>query len=264
MSRRGCVHSSLDATPPLRILIRKVAPLQQNENRTETYDGIAVPVYRPSLGRKLLLWPALGLIRLWACTLRIRFEEGAIEQATSPSKPVQMIFWHNHIFLAVIAKKRFRRQYKMCAIASTSRDGAWPAAIFAMAGVTIIRGSTHTRGERAAREMLAVHPSGQDLCLTPDGSRGPIYHLRPGPVFLSKKSGSPILLFGATFHNAWRLKSWDRFYLPKPFSRIDLRVRLIPTETLAAFEDLEEARQFLEKSLLEITEDRDSFPASKK
>ncbi len=237
---------------------------QQSENLTETYDGVAVPIYRPSLGRRLLLWPALLLVKLWASTLRIRFEQGAVERTTAPKTPVQMIFWHNHILLAVIAKKRFRRPFKICAIASTSKDGAWPAAVFAMAGVTIIRGSSHTRGERAAREMLAVHRSGQDLCLTPDGSRGPMYHLRPGPVFLSKKSGSPLLLFGATFHKAWRLQSWDRFYLPKPFSRIDLRVRFVSAEELAAIEDIGEARKFLEDRLLAITDDPNPPPLKRK
>jgi len=236
----------------------------QSENLTETYDGIEVPIYRPSLKRRLFLWPALLLIKLWALTLRIRFEDGAVDRATAPKMPAQMIFWHNHILLAVIAKKRFRRPFKMCAIASTSKDGAWPAAVFAMAGVTIIRGSSHTRGERAAREMLAVPRSGQDLCLTPDGSRGPMYHLRPGPVFLSKKSGSPLLLFGATFHKAWRLGSWDRFYLPKPFSRIDLRVRSVSTEELAAITDIEEARKFLEERLLAITDDPNPPPMKRK
>ncbi|MFP4357984.1 MAG: lysophospholipid acyltransferase family protein [Puniceicoccaceae bacterium] len=227
----------------------------RKEAVTVRYGGTDVPLFRPSLRRRLLLLPALCLVRLWSLTLRLRFEEGAVERCRSVGKPAIFLFWHNHIFLALIAKRRFRRPYRMSAIASTSRDGAWPAAIFSMLGTTIIRGSSHTRGVRVAREMLAVHRSGQDLCLTPDGSRGPIYHLRPGPVFLSEQAGSPLLLFSATFHRAWRLDSWDRFYLPKPFSRVDLRVRLIQPEELAAAGNPDEARDFLEGRLLEITED---------
>ncbi len=234
---------------------RSLPSRSNNEIHRETHDGISVPIYRPSLRRRLVLWPALLLIRAWAATLRIRFEEGVVERVRAPECPSILLFWHNHIFLAVVARRKFRRPFPLCAIASTSRDGAWPAAIFSMAGVTIIRGSSHTRGDRAAREMLAVHRGGQDLCLTPDGSRGPIYHLRPGPVFLSRKAHSPLILFGATFHNAWRLRSWDRFYLPKPFSRIDIRARIISTEELAAIDDDEQARRFLEEALLAITED---------
>tara|TARA_R100000027_G_scaffold1806_3_gene2005 strand:- start:26390 stop:27013 length:624 start_codon:yes stop_codon:yes gene_type:complete len=198
------------------------------------------------------------LIRLWAATLRFKIDPEDLTRAKALKKPAIILFWHNHIFLAAVGKKAFKRPYKMSAIASTSRDGAWPAAVFHQLGVTIIRGSAHTRGVSAAREMLAVHKHGdQDLCLTPDGSRGPRYHLRPGAVFLATQAESPILLTGATFHRAWRFKSWDRFYLPKPFSRIDVRLRIIPFERLAAVPTEKEAREFLETELLAITVDPD-------
>ena len=232
------------------------------QTKTERYGDTDVPIFRPSLARRLLLYPVFLLIKIWAFTLRIQFEPGAFETTKSVQKPAIFLFWHNHIFLALIARKQFKRPYRMSAIASTSRDGAWPAAIFSMLGTTIIRGSAHTRGVRAAREMLAVHRSGQDLCLTPDGSRGPMYHLRPGPVFLSKQAESALLLFGATFHNAWRFKSWDRFYLPKPFSRIDLRVRKIEAAELLHFTELESARKFLEKRMMEITLDPETATPS--
>jgi lysophospholipid acyltransferase (LPLAT)-like uncharacterized protein len=222
---------------------------------TQRYGETEVPIFRPSIRRRLILVPALLLVKLWALTLRIRIKPEDLETACSIKKPAIVLFWHNHIFLALIAKKKFKRPYKMSAIASTSRDGAWPAAIFHMLGATIIRGSSHTRGVRAAREMLAVHKSGHDLCLTPDGSRGPIYRLRPGAVFISKQAESPLLLVGATFHNSWRLNSWDRFYLPKPFSRIDVRLNKIEAEELAAIPSEEEAIEFLQKELLAITVD---------
>lgn len=222
---------------------------------TKRYGTTEVPIFRPSLRRCLLIYPALLLIRLWALTLRIRIDPAELKKATAVREPAIILFWHNHIFLAVIGKKKFQRPYRMSAIASTSRDGAWPAAIFHLLGVTIIRGSAHRRGERAAREMLAVHRSGQDLCLTPDGSRGPIYHLRPGAVFLAKQADSPIILVAATYHRAWRLKSWDRFFLPKPFSRIDVRFEHVSPETLNEFATEGEARDYLEQRLRKITVD---------
>lgn len=225
------------------------------QSYTARYGDTEVPIFRPSLRRRLVIYPALLLIKLWAMTLRIRVDPKELEKATSVHRPAIILFWHNHIFLAVVGKKKFRRPYRMSAIASTSRDGAWPAAIFHMMGTTIIRGSTHRRGVRAAREMLAVHKSGQDLCLTPDGSRGPIYHLKPGAVFLSQQAQSPIILISGVFHRAWRLKSWDRFYLPKPFSRIDVVFRKILPEELAAIPTEEEACTFLENALREITVD---------
>lgn len=222
---------------------------------TKRYGETDVPIFKPSIRRCLIVLPALALIKLWALTLRIRIDPEELKKATSIKKPAMIIFWHNHIFLAVVGKKKFRRPFKMSAIASTSRDGAWPAAIFHLLGATIIRGSSHRRGERAAREMLAVHKSGQDLCLTPDGSRGPIYHLRPGAVFLSKQAQSPIILVAATFHSAWRLKSWDRFFLPKPFSRIDVRFEQVQVQALNEMESEEDACDFLEERLRGITVD---------
>ncbi|MGE9289910.1 MAG: lysophospholipid acyltransferase family protein [Puniceicoccales bacterium] len=222
---------------------------------TKRFGETDVPIFRPSLRRRLVVFPGLLLIKLWSLTLRVKIDPQELKKSTSIRQPAIILFWHNHIFLAVIGKKKFKRPYRMSAIASTSRDGAWPAAIFQMMGTTIIRGSAHRRGVRAAREMLAVHRSGEDLCLTPDGSRGPIYHLRPGAVFLSKQAQSPLILVSATFHRAWRLKSWDRFYLPKPFSRIDVRFHTIPAEDLAAIESETEAARFLQREMDKITED---------
>ncbi|MBC2604310.1 lysophospholipid acyltransferase family protein [Puniceicoccus vermicola] len=222
---------------------------------TRRYGDTDVPIFRPSLRRRLIVFPGLILIKLWALTLRIRIDPQELKKATSIKEPAIIIFWHNHILLAAIAKKKFKRPFRMSAITSTSRDGAWPAAVFQMLGTTIIRGSSHRRGIRAAREMLAVHKSGEDLCLTPDGSRGPIYHLRPGAVFLSKQAQSPLILVGATFHRAWRLNSWDRFYLPKPFSRIDIRFHHISKEKLQEGRTEVESCAFLQSEMNKITED---------
>jgi lysophospholipid acyltransferase (LPLAT)-like uncharacterized protein len=41
------------------------------------------------------------------------------------------------------------------------------------------------------------------------------------------------LLVGAEFTAAWRLGSWDRFYLPRPFSRVRMRCEVLSPEQLA-------------------------------
>ncbi|MEM0965182.1 MAG: DUF374 domain-containing protein [Verrucomicrobiota bacterium] len=235
--------------------------MPRGEQTTARYGNTEVPVYEPSFFRKLLLYPAFLLIKIWSLTLRLEIDQKSLDLVRSVKEPALFLFWHNHIFLAVIAKKKFARPYRMSAIASTSKDGAWPAAIFHMLGTTIVRGSAHTRSSRVAREMLAVHRSGEDLCLTPDGSRGPIYSLRPGAVFFSREARSPLLLFSATFENAWRVKSWDRFYLPKPFKRIIVRTDLVEFSELEQYTNMESARSFLEKKLLAITEDPLGVPA---
>jgi lysophospholipid acyltransferase (LPLAT)-like uncharacterized protein len=65
-----------------------------------------------------------------------------------------------------------------------------------------------------------VLASGRDVVITPDGPRGPAYELGPGIIFLAQKSGAPVLPVNMEYSSCWRLKSWDRFILPRPFSNV--------------------------------------------
>ena len=56
--------------------------------------------------------------------------------------------------------------------------------------------------------------------------------LKGGGVILARKTGAGTILVGLRFTNAWRLASWDRFYLPLPFSRIQLRAEEWSAEQL--------------------------------
>ena len=63
---------------------------------------------------------------------------------------------------------------------------------------------------------------GLDVCLTPDGPRGPRYKIQPGFIKLAEATGAPIVPIHVRFSSAWRLKTWDRFVIPKPFSRVEV------------------------------------------
>ena len=117
-----------------------------------------------------------------------------------------------------------------------------------------IRGSSYKRGAQSVREMLAAHREGYDIAVTPDGSRGPMYDLKSGAVRVALKTGAPMILFSLNFSRAWRLKSWDRFYLPVPFSRIQVQLRIIenPAELSA---DAGEAAALLKAQMDAITVD---------
>ena len=68
---------------------------------------------------------------------------------------------------------------------------------------------------------------GHDVGITPDGPRGPIYTVEAGVLVVTRRNHAPMLLIGAEFTDAWRLKSWDRFYVPRPFSRVTLRTEML-------------------------------------
>jgi lysophospholipid acyltransferase (LPLAT)-like uncharacterized protein len=85
-------------------------------------------------------------------------------------------------------------------------------------GFEFVRGSTFGGGGTALRELLRKSQQ-MNLTITPDGPRGPRRVLAQGPVYLSSKLGMPLVAMGFGYDRPWRLGSWDRFAIPKPYSR---------------------------------------------
>lgn len=99
---------------------------------------------------------------------------------------------------------------------SDHRDGEMITQVVKRLGFSVVRGSTTRGGARALREMTESIQSG-NLCVTPDGPRGPRRHVHQGLAYLSSRTGLPIVGAGMAFKDPWRAKSWDRFAVPKPF-----------------------------------------------
>ena len=85
-------------------------------------------------------------------------------------------------------------------------------------GFDFVRGSTNRGGAAALRELLAKSRQ-MHLTITPDGPRGPRRRMAPGPIYLASKLGLPLVLMGYGYDRPWRLRSWDRFAIPRPCSR---------------------------------------------
>lgn len=173
--------------------------------------------------------------------------------------PVAMVLWHNRLFLAAEIVRRFRGGRPAYALVSASQDGAWLTAFFSLAGVRTVRGSSSRLGREAASALVEVLRAGHDIGITPDGPRGPCYELKPGTVIVTRRTRSPMLIIGAEFEAAWRLRSWDRFCLPKPFSRVRMRCEVLPAEKLA---DREAGARLLRDRLLALNQDADPESAS--
>jgi lysophospholipid acyltransferase (LPLAT)-like uncharacterized protein len=142
----------------------------------------------------------------------------------------------------------------MYALVSPSQDGAWLTAFFSLIGLRTVRGSSNSLGREAAAALVGVLRDGYDVGITPDGPRGPRYEFKPGALIVARRTKTPFLLVGADFESAWRLnKAWDRFYLPKPFSRVRMRCELVTAEELA---DRDGAAARLQKRLVELNPDR--------
>jgi lysophospholipid acyltransferase (LPLAT)-like uncharacterized protein len=141
-------------------------------------------------------------------------------------------------------------------LVSASRDGAFLAAILERFGVQPVRGSSSRRGPQALLELRTWAARGYDLAITPDGPRGPRYVVQEGVMSLAQITGLPIV--PASYHLSWkiRLKSWDGFQIPLPFSRCEVfsgRIIHVPREATDA--EREELRKQLETELRTISSD---------
>ena len=180
------------------------------------------------LKQRMVLGMLAGLLlRLWWRTLRFRWGPEVQAILNSSPKACVVILWHNRLFPALEFFRRAFKGRKLATLISASGDGAWLAAFMEGIGVRPIRGSRYKRGAQAVREMLALHAEGYDIGVTPDGSRGPMYDFKPGAVAVALKTGAPFVMLSFEFSNSLRLKSWDRFFVPLPFSKLEVRLKVV-------------------------------------
>ena len=203
--------------------------------------------------RRLLLWPVGLLVRWWGSSLRFIASEETIRNCSKCDEPVAFVLWHNRLFLASEIHRRYRPQRPLYALISPSKDGAFLDLFFAIVGgLHSVRGSSNNFGREAASALVRALRDGHDIGITPDGPRGPCYDLKPGAVIVPRRTGSPVLLIGGKFESAWRLNSWDQFYVPKPFSRVQLHCELVTPDRLA---DRDDAIARLKARLLALNPD---------
>jgi lysophospholipid acyltransferase (LPLAT)-like uncharacterized protein len=202
---------------------------------------------------KLLIWFVALLIKAYLATLRCRVvDEAGFFKSTDP-RPIIALMWHNRMLGMAAAFMRYYPKRKGAYVLnSASRDGAYGAELVRHLGVGSIRGSSSRRGAIALLDLVKKIREGYDICITPDGPRGPRYKLSPGVILLSQHCEVPLLPLLFEFTSYWRLKSWDGFAVPRPFSRIDLTilplVQVAPTKT---HDDFEKERKRVEEIMQE-------------
>lgn len=198
------------------------------------------------------------LLKLWIRTLRFEIDDRGALCAAPGSKRYIGALWHNRLLLiAHVLWKYTPVRRGGAALISASRDGALIADVVSRYGFQPIRGSSSRHGTAALLGLADVIASGRDPLITPDGPRGPVYHLGGGIIFLAQKTNVPIQPINFEYSSCWRLKSWDRFIIPKPFSK----VRVIFGEahyvrSTSSEEEFEAERVRLEKAMMSLVEMR--------
>jgi lysophospholipid acyltransferase (LPLAT)-like uncharacterized protein len=169
-----------------------------------------------------------AVVKLIGRTLRIRIDDRAgLLAGTGPPEPLIWVVWHDRIFMVCATYWRHVRHRRGAILTSASRDGEILAQTGRRLRLEAVRGSSSRRKVAALRESMAVLERGLDLCITPDGPRGPRHSLQPGVILLAQTTGARIVAVHARPSHCWQLKSWDRFIIPRPFSRIDVVFELL-------------------------------------
>lgn len=149
------------------------------------------------------------------------YDRCGVITAHDPIRPVIYALWHNRIFtIPPIWWRTGGNLRKSVVLTSASKDGAILAKAMEVFHLGAVRGSSSRRAVAALIGMKRSLREGFDVCITPDGPRGPRYSFHPGVIKLAQATGAPIVPIHLHFSSAWRLKTWDRLVIPKPFSRV--------------------------------------------
>ena len=160
---------------------------------------------------------AAGLLLALGATWRIRrlrMDEGDARLARG--ERCIFAFWHARLLPLVFT----HRHRSIAVLISRHRDGELIARIIGRLGFLTGRGSSTRGGEEGVRVMLRHAEEGRLLAISPDGPRGPAEAVKPGLVYLASRSGFPVIPVASAASRAWCLDSWDRFRIPRPFSRV--------------------------------------------
>jgi lysophospholipid acyltransferase (LPLAT)-like uncharacterized protein len=200
---------------------------------------------------------AYWIIKLLSWSMRIEVVNGHVhDEYHRRGEPAIGAFWHGRLLMMPAGY----RGNKLTILISLHQDGELISRTAKYFGFRSIRGSTTRGGLSALREMLKAFQERCDIAITPDGPRGPRYHVQSGIIELARRTGMAILplTFGASRKKVFQ--SWDRFLLPYPFSR-GVFIWGNPLHVPRQMDDsaFERKRLVLEKTLREITDRADRY-----
>lgn len=165
----------------------------------------------------ILLVPSLTFL---CKSLFVKYQnKEVIDQFYKQKKNFIVVFWHGSMLMGWYP---FRGR-KFSALISKSKDGQLLTNVLTAWRFNVIRGSSNEGGNEALTKMIEAVKNGNSLAITPDGPKGPAHKMKAGAVIVAKKTGLPIIL--TSIHYSKKrvfTRSWDKFEIPFPFSRIQI------------------------------------------
>jgi lysophospholipid acyltransferase (LPLAT)-like uncharacterized protein len=159
---------------------------------------------------------------------------------------VLICVWHQQFFSAIRYFKKYKKYHPSLMI-SKSLDGEIIAGIAERTGWHAVRGSSSRDGGHALKEMTARLKQFGLAAHILDGPRGPAGVVKPGIISLTQAADAVIVPVYIEAPKAWYFNSWDKFMMPKPFSRVSLNFgEMIKLSPLRAETDFEKQRLLVE------------------
>ncbi|MFC1886749.1 lysophospholipid acyltransferase family protein [Thermodesulfobacteriota bacterium] len=212
--------------------------------------------FKSFLYRYILPYAGLLLVKLISWTNRFRFVDLKNEtDALSREESVVYASWHQRFFPGITI---FAKRKPIAIMISQSRDGEFVARIADLFGWHSVRGSSSRGGARALVTVRRLAGSGYKIGHIVDGPRGPFGVVKPGLLRIAQVSGKPIVPVITSAQKKWVFNSWDRFMVPKPFSRVVIRFGeavYVPPDLDK--ETFEQKRVFVEKRFKALYQDTD-------
>jgi len=176
-----------------------------------------------SLAKKILIPSLYLLLNAYFLTIRYSVEnEETFLGVLRDGRKVIIPLWHQRFF-GILNYARNFRDYRALVMISRSRDGDLIAGVVSRLGLEPVRGSSSRGGREALRELLEGLRDRSLAAHAVDGPQGPKGVVKAGIIELARLSGATVLPVYISMSRAWRFNSWDRFLIPKPFSRVRLR-----------------------------------------
>lgn len=164
--------------------------------------------------------------------------------------PIVLCLWHDELFPLIY----LQNDLDIVCIVSESKDGAILEKLMRKLGLRTASGSSRRGGLKALLQAAKVMKDGTvHGCITVDGPMGPRHKAKDGALLLAQKAHAKIVPVRLDIKNSIKLRSWDKFQVPLPFSEVRVLFGngFFVTEELTE-KYLNECHRRLEKELEEL------------
>ena len=171
--------------------------------------------------RKLLVWILPPIIFVFIKLLYFTCKKKFHIKENGSMTPSIYAIWHGELLMVAFAYAYYSKRQKIDTIVSQHFDGELVARLFKLFGGGVLRGSSSKGGKEVLRLALRSLKEGRDIGITPDGPRGPRHSVAHGLVTMAKLQHVPIITINCHASRFWKMRSWDQFCIPKPFSTLE-------------------------------------------